>query len=239
MQKEGLTNEGLDALLVAGMSESSRSQRNVKDFFAGISTEVLNSAANVFPHVRTMDNLDVRIAEVTHHLTQEYIEVEQIDTKHFNKQSKPFDEMKNMFRADTILLTAEENKTLLDHFQKVVAVTIGRILSERVPEASFLKSLLENHYDHPNKNLKPKPAVLFIQKPLYLHEIVNAEMIQICESVQLDFLKLTAELVPDKQGYLSDLDLIQNEDCDVISRTAAETRIHSAVLEAGEYIGNF
>ena len=133
MQKEGLTNEGLDALLVAGMSESSRSQRNVKDFFAGISSEVLKSAAQVFPHVRTMDNLDIRIAEVTHHLTQEYIEVEQIDTKHLDKQSKPFDDLKYMFKSDTMLLTAEENKTLLDHFQKVVAITVGRILSERVP----------------------------------------------------------------------------------------------------------
>ena len=234
-----MTNEGLDSLLVTGMSESSRSQRNVKDFFAGISSEVLKSAANAFPHVRTMDNLDVRIAEVTHHLTQEYVEVEQTDTKHFDKKSKPFDELKDMFKSDTILLTAEENKTLLEHFQKVVAITIGRILSERVPEASFLKILFENHYDHPNKNLHPKPAILFIQKPLYLHEIVNDEMIQICESVQLDFLKLTAELVLDKQSYLSDLDLIQNPDCDVISRNAAETRIHSAVLEAGEYIGNF
>ena len=48
LQREGLTNEGLDSFLVAGLTESSRSQRNVKDFFAGISNEVLKSAANKF-----------------------------------------------------------------------------------------------------------------------------------------------------------------------------------------------
>ena len=99
--------------------------------------------------------------------------------------------------------------------------------------------MLDNHYDHPNQNLKPKPAVLFIQKPLYLHEIVNPEMIQILDSVQLDFLKLTAELVVDKNGFLSDLELIQNKDCDAISRNAAASRLHIAVLESGEYIGHF
>ena len=191
MQKEGLTNEGLDALLVAGISVSSRSQRREKDFFAGISTEVLKSSVKLYPHVRTMDNLDINVGGTNHHLTQEYIEVEHNDTKDLDKQSKSFDETKDMFKNDTIIITSEQNKALLEHLKKVVAITIGRVLADRLPEANFLKAMLDNHYDHPNQNLKPKPAVLFIQKPLYLHEIVNAEMIQILDSVQLDFLKLT------------------------------------------------
>ena len=126
----------------------------------------------------------------------------------------------------------------MNHFKKVVAITIGRILAKRIPGANFLLNLLDNHYDHPNQEVNPKPAVLFIQKPLYLHEIKTDEMIEICKEIQLDFLKLTAELVPNKIGFLEDLELIQKEDCDTLTREAAEKRIDAAVIEAGEYIGN-
>ena len=233
-----MTNEGLDSFLVTGMTETSRSQRNIKDFFAGISSEVLKSTAKHFPHIRTMDNLDIKIAELTHHMTQEFIEIEQTSTKHLNKEKKSFDQMTNLFNSDTILLTNQSNECNLNHFKKVVAITIGRILSKMVPGASFLQPLLENHYDHPNQDLNPKPAVLFIQKPLYLHEIKNDEMMEICKEIQLDFLKLTAELVPNKNDFLEDLNLIQREDCDISDREAAEKRIHSEILEAGEYIGH-
>ena len=185
-----------------------------------------------------MDNLDIRCGGQTHHLTQEFVEIEQKDTKHLDKESKSFDEKKNLFKNDTILMTSKENEQLLTHLKNVVAITIGRILSERVPEASFLKSFFANHYAHPNQNLNPKPAIIFIQKPLYLHEIVNEEMIQILESVQLDFLMLTAELVDDKDGFLSDLSLLQNKDSDPNARNAAAARIHLAVQESGEYIGS-
>ena len=74
MHKEGLTDEGMDAFLVAGISESSRSQRRVTEFLASISPQVLKSAAKLYPHVRTMDNLDIRIGGLTHHLTQEFIQ---------------------------------------------------------------------------------------------------------------------------------------------------------------------
>ena len=63
-------------------------------------------------------------------------------------------------------------------------------------------------------------------------------MIQILESVQLDFLMLTAELVKDKQGFLSDLSLLQSKESDSASRDDAAARMHKAVLESGEYLGN-
>ena len=237
MQKEGLTNQGLDSLLVTGFAESSRSQRNIKDFFAGISNEVLKSAAKSFPHVRAMDNLDIKYGGLSHHFTQEFIEIEQKCTKHIDTKCKTFDEMCDLFKASTILPSSEENKTPMEHLKMVVATTIGIILADRLSEAKFLKHLLQNHYDHPHQTMNPKPAILFIQKPLYLHEIVNDEMMQIEEEVQLDFLKLTAELVADKERYLSDVEKIQNQDCDISEREAAEKRVHSDVLEAGEYIG--
>ena len=238
LQKEGLTNEGLDSFSMTGLTESSRSQRNVKDFFAGIASEVLKSSAKLYPHVRAMDNLDINIGGMNHHFTQEFIEIEQRSTKELEKKSKSFEEMCEMFKTEKILLTSAENKPLLKHFKMVVAITIGRLLADRLPEARFLKSLLENHYHHPHRNLNPSPALLFIQKPLYLHEIVNDEMIQIEEEIQLDFLKLIAEQASNREAFLRDLELIQKKDCDNLEREAAEQRVHQEVLEVGEYIGH-
>ena len=120
----------------------------------------------------------------------------------------------------------------------MAAITIGRMLAKRTPGASFLLYLLDNHYEHPNQDPDRKPAVLFIQKPLYLHEIKTDEMIEILREIQMDFLKLTAERVPDKARFLEDLDLVQDEDCETATRVAAEKRIDAEVIEAGEYIGN-
>ena len=107
LQKMGLTNDGLDSIMTAGITESSRSQRNSKDFFAGIANEVLKSSAKKFPHIRTMDNLDINVVGHTHHMTQEFVEVEQKCTRHFGKEKKSFDETAELFSSDTILLTAQ------------------------------------------------------------------------------------------------------------------------------------
>ena len=57
VQKEGITSEGVDALATLGVTESSRSLRNQKDFLAGISTELVKSSATSFPHQSTVDNI--------------------------------------------------------------------------------------------------------------------------------------------------------------------------------------
>ena len=57
LYKEGTTTEGLDAAGVLGVTESSRSLRNQKDFLAGIVAELVKSAAKTYPHQSTIDNL--------------------------------------------------------------------------------------------------------------------------------------------------------------------------------------
>ena len=236
LQKEGLTNEGLDVFTAFGITESSRALRNQKEFFAGISDEVVKAAAQKHPHQVTLDNLDMKIAETPHHMTLEYVEIEQSSTKHLDKNSKSFDEMSQFFNKNTLLLTSPENQVNLKHLEKVTAITVGRILAERVPGAHFLKILLDNHYQHPNSN--PKPAILYTKKPQYLHENVNSEMILMCDQMQQDFLNLSAELTSDKTSFLNDIELMKKVDIDDRVREAAEMRVHSSVLETGEFIGH-
>ena len=171
-------------------------------------------------------------------MTIEYIEVEQTCTKNLCKDKKAFEDTVRLFEKNTILLTSDSNQELLEHLKKVVAISVGRILADRVPGARFLKNLLKNHYEHPNSDLERKNAVIFVKKPQYLHEMKNSEMIEICRNLQLEFLELTAEHVANKESFLSDLKLVQEVDSDIIERKEAEKRIHREVLEAGEFIGH-
>ena len=57
LDKEGTTNEGVDALKVLGVTESSRSLRYNKDFLSGIAPELVKLAARKYPHQSTIDNL--------------------------------------------------------------------------------------------------------------------------------------------------------------------------------------
>ena len=63
-------------------------------------------------------------------------------------------------------------------------------------------------------------------------------MIKICKTLQLDFLSLTAEHVPNKEDFLCDLKIAQDIDSDTIERERAEKRLHAEVKAAGVYIGH-
>ena len=238
VDKEGTTLEGVDALAALGVTETSRSLRNLKNFLSGISPELIKSSAQNFPHQSTIDNLDLKINDVLHQMTLEYIELEQHCTSDLDTTEKSVEEALEFFDKDTILLSSDKNKHLKDQLEKVVATSVGREIVSRVPGAQFLNKLLKNHHDHPTSKLDRKPAVLFVKKPQYLSEMKNTDMIKICQKLQLDFLELTAENVVDKGAFLDDLKLANTVDCDIPEREAAEKRIHDSVKEAGVYIGH-
>ena len=126
----------------------------------------------------------MQVNDVSHHLTLEFIEIEQISTKHLDTTKKNLDEVLESLNIDDILLTSAKNKDLLSHFNRVVALTVGRKLAVRVKGGQFLKKLFPNHYDHPNAYKSMKPAKTHVKKPLYLHEMKNDEMIEISRNLQ-------------------------------------------------------
>ena len=96
---------------------------------------------------------DLRIDEVMHNLTLEYIEIEQTCTKHLSKERNSFDDAVKLFDKDTILLSSETNKELLAHFKKVAAISVGRAIAERMKGGGeFLKLLLKNQYKNPTSS---------------------------------------------------------------------------------------
>lgn len=240
MKEGGVSHEALDELSKTGIATSSRSFNRQKDYFAAISDDFVEQAASSSPHQLTTDNLDIVINGVANHLMLAYLEFEQINTKHMIKEGLTFDRMVEAFSLDNILLTSPGNEQRLEHLKTVVAITLGRLFSDNIPGVSWMKSVLPNHYSHPNSNSTKKPAILYTKKPLYLSEQVNSEMIELCEREQVSFLQLVGASLPPEERlqYSEDLCIIQAEECDVDVREAAEARVHEAVLVAGEWIGH-
>ena len=165
VDKEGSTLEGVDALAALGVTESSRSLRNLKNFLSGISPELIKSSAQNFPHQSTIDNLDLKIDDVLHQMTLEFIELEQHCTSDLDTTEKSVEEALEFFDEDTVLLTSDKNKELLNQLEKVVATSVGREIASRVPGAQFLNKALKNHHDHPTSKLDRRSDFLFLKKP--------------------------------------------------------------------------
>lgn len=174
LKSNGLTNEGMDCLAAVGPVETSRSFRNGRDFLAGISDEILKSYGRNMMAQFTFDNLDIQINHTMHHLTLNYLEFEQTNTSHISTaDSLSFAQMKSLFSLETLFMQSDVNKYLFDHYQVVVATTLGRFFGEHFREAKWLLSVFPKHYAHPNSNTSCKKSLLHIDKPMYLQETKN------------------------------------------------------------------
>ena len=100
----------------------------------------------------------------------------------------------------------------------------------------WLLSVLPHHYSHPNSNTSSLKALLYVDKPMYLHEQKNSDMLRIMEKLQLQYLQLIGEQAEDKEKYFHDLKLILSVECQVDVREAAEGRIKIHELQVGELI---
>ena len=57
-----------------------------------------------------------------------------------------------------------------------------------------------------------------MKKPQYYHEMKNNDMMEIIKNIQDDFLELTAELLEDKEAFLSDIQIVKDVDSDIVDR---------------------
>ena len=116
----------MDWMSTLGAAETSRSFRNDRDFMASISDEILKSYAKTMMAQFTFDNLDMQINHNPHHLTLNFLEFEQTNTSELStSDNKSFEEMKNLFGLETVLMQSDQNKYLFDHYKERVAGTLG------------------------------------------------------------------------------------------------------------------
>ena len=170
----GLTNDGLDCMATLGAAETSRSFRNDRDFMASISDEILKSYAKTMMAQFTFDNLDLQINHNPHHLTLNFLEFEQTNTSELStSDSKSFEEMKNLFGLETVLMQSDQNKLLFDHYKERVAGTLGRLFGKEIPKVKWMLDVFPKHYSHPNSGTASRKSLTHVDKPMYLQETKN------------------------------------------------------------------
>lgn len=234
LKSSGLTNAGLDSLATVGAAETSRSFRNDRDLLASISEEIVKQYARKFTPQFCFDNLDICINKVPHHLTLNFLEFEQDATLGLNTESKSLEEMLEFFTLNTLLI--QSDPTMFEHFQSVTALTLARLFGKEVKGMEWMRSCSPKHYTHPNSNTSSQKSLLHTDKPMYLQETKNSEMLKIMENLQLEYLNLVGEQAEDRERYFEDIKLLLSVDCDVAVREAAEARIKLHCLNCGVMI---
>ena len=236
LRTSGLTNSGLDSFSSIGVAETSRSCRNDRDELASISEDIVKKHAKKHVPQFTFDNLDIRINNITHHLTLNFSEFEQGDTSHLPTLSESREEMLKYFKIETIDLQSDENSEIFKHFKYVTAITVGRLIGEEVVGMEWLLSALPNHYTHKNSETAALKALIHVDKPMYYQETKNADMFKIMKTLQLQYLTLVGEQALDQKQYFQDLKMIMSLEITHDEREAAEERIKVEVKNAGDLI---
>ena len=236
LRSTGLTNSGLDSMSQVCVSETSRSARNDRDLLASISEEIVKQHAKINVPQYTFDNLDIRINDITHHLTLNFSEFEQSDTSDLSTDAKPIEELLDYFTKESLLLQSEENADIFAHYQYVTALTLGRLFGKEVDGMAWLLSVFPEHYAHQNSLNAAKKAISHVDKPMYAQETKNSDMFLILKSLQLQYLNLIREQVANKEEYFKDLNTILSVDSQPDKRAAAEKRIKLEEKKAGVLI---
>jgi hypothetical protein len=234
LKSSGLTNQGLDSLSSVGAAVSSRAFRNERDMLAGASEEIAKQYAKKGVAQYCFDNMDLQVNHEMHHFTLNYSEFETKKTSNLSSQCPPRSEMVKFFTLETVLLKKDE--VLLDHYQFVTALTLGRLMGKEVSGMQWLLDVFPKHYNHPNRDTAGNKSLIHVSKPLFYQETVNDDMNKIMSSLQLDYLNLVGEQSEQKESYFSDVRKILSVECQEEERKAAEIRIQEQVLLAGELI---
>ena len=230
----GLTNLGLDSQAVVGASVTSRVYRNDRDSLAGYAEEVAKQYAKIGTVQFTFDNMDLMINHTMHHFTLNIMEFENFDTSNLKTDSMEKSDILQLFNLETVLL--EKDKPLLDHYNFVTVLTLGRFLGKEVPGWQWLLEVLPKHYDHPNSDTAGNKSLLHVSKPLYYQETVNDDMNKIMSSLQLEYLTLVGEQAANKVFYLNNLKKMLSVECSEEEREAAEAEVKKQVLLTGVLI---
>ena len=238
MKTNGMTNAGLDHEAASGAAESSRSFRNDRDLVASFQEEIVKNYAKSGTAQFTFDNLDIRINNIQHHLTLNFLEFEQADTSEFNTDSKSLEEMLGFFCLESVLLRSESNQEMFRHFQFLTAHSLGRLLGGEIPGMEWLKSVHPKHYEHLNSSTSSNKSLMHVDKPMYLQETKNSEMFRIMNNLQLEYLNMIGEQADDKVKYFEDLRKILSVECDKETREASEMRIKEQEKKSGVFIAH-
>ena len=152
---DGMTDNGVDALGRLGLSQSSRSYKNQRDFFAEVSESVALEDFKHMPEQYTLDNCTTKGQDCT----VEYRQTETLATEHLSTRSSSPEEVMSLFSIDMLLVTSPELHDEFQHLQNtVVPLVVAReIASHRTELANWLQ-LFPEHHHHSQSHQPLMPA---------------------------------------------------------------------------------
>ena len=113
-----------------GICEAGCATRQSTDLLAEVTDSLLRLSCKTHPTQTTVDNLDYQ----AEHLTIDYKEVESTITSHLSNVGMRSIDVPDLFNTKEILIEEEKHSAELQHIEKVVANTVGRILGGRIEQ---------------------------------------------------------------------------------------------------------
>ena len=244
LQTEGLSTSGLDRLARLKGTESSTTLSRGRHLLVELGESSFQSRVKNGQSFSVIcDNLNLK----QQNMTQSVIHFDSIPTHHLSNVALDPKLLPKLFDSENFLLGSPENKAMLDHFNYVTAVRVGKSLVENVNEASKLNKCLPHVHKHGRQKEEIVQSEIFIPPPDYLNETDNAEFFEFCLKKQSEFLNSVAESVEDKTAFVKDLNLIRcvkvlesgvlESEEEVAAREKAEKRVLEQVEHFGRWVG--
>ena len=137
---DGATDNGVDAMARLGLSQSSRSYKIQRNFFAEVSESVALQEFKHMPEQYTLDNCTTK----GHDCTVEYRQTETLPTDHLSTNSSSPEEVMALFSLDLLMVTSPALQDEFEHLQNtVVPLVVAReIAAHRPARGGWLASVV-------------------------------------------------------------------------------------------------
>ena len=101
-------------------------------------------------------------------MTVEYRETEKVDTSHLCQDPKGREEVLALFTPALVMMKDDRHKEELEHLNKVLIITTGRVLADAFPDrVGHWNDVLPKHHSHPLSHVKVEEAAIRLMAPHY------------------------------------------------------------------------
>ena len=108
-------------------------------------------------------------------MTVEYRETEKVDTSHLSQEPMGREEVLALFTPALVMMKDEMHKEELEHLNKVILVTTGRVLADVfVERIGHWSKVLPKHHRHPLSHVKVEEAAIRLMAPHYRQVSFNS-----------------------------------------------------------------
>ena len=238
LKSGGLTNSALDATQKSSFCQTAQNFRNIRKEMACVGDGMVSGLAKAKgPPMVVFDNMDFKINFTLHHWTEMILLFKNVDISECRQDDqKTLEESVGSFNEDTFLITSESNKERLLQYQRVLNTVMAQLISERVPNFTWLRKYFPKHHEHTHANDSMEPTTAHAEKPFYIQEQSTLDMAEILHLIQNRYLELLLDIVDNREEFQDALNTVRALDITLEEREEAEDFIKNEVKRHGELV---